>query len=150
MLFAALWLLAELLRGTWFTGFPWARGLCPRAGPLSSLPRVVGVYGVGAISAGLAMALVQCRWRDLRTGVPGSPRCVLLGAGGLPGCNATARWSCATPLPSARRRHTESWRCCRAIFLKTKNLNRAAACTLALAWYAEQLRSEPRFAGGGA
>ncbi len=92
MLFAALWLLAELLRGTWFTGFPWgAGGYAQRSRGPSSLPRVVGVYGVGAISAGLAMALVQCRWRDLR-------RLAYLGrstgaAGGrsLPGCNAIAR-----------------------------------------------------------
>ncbi|MFX8242757.1 apolipoprotein N-acyltransferase, partial [Acinetobacter baumannii] len=38
MLFAALWLLAELLRGTWFTGFPWgAGGYAHVQGPLSSL-----------------------------------------------------------------------------------------------------------------
>ena len=52
-------------------------------GPLSSLPRVVGVYGVGAISAGLAMALVQCRWRDLRHWRTWVAALVLLGAGGF-------------------------------------------------------------------
>ena len=40
MLFAALWLLAELVRGTWFTGFPWgAGGYAHVQGPLASLPR---------------------------------------------------------------------------------------------------------------
>ncbi|HEX9718653.1 MAG TPA: apolipoprotein N-acyltransferase, partial [Ramlibacter sp.] len=44
--FAALWLLAELLRVTWFTGFPWgAGGYAHVDGPLSFLAPQVGVHG---------------------------------------------------------------------------------------------------------
>ncbi|MDM0042857.1 apolipoprotein N-acyltransferase [Variovorax dokdonensis] len=51
-LFAAAWLLAELLRNTWFTGFPWgAGGYAHLDGPLMAFARDVGVYGVGALSA---------------------------------------------------------------------------------------------------
>jgi apolipoprotein N-acyltransferase len=58
MLFAALWLLADLLRATWFTGFPWgAGGYAHVDGLLAVLAPWVGVYGMGAIAAALAMRL---------------------------------------------------------------------------------------------
>lgn len=59
-LFAACWTLAELARGTLWTGFPWgAIGYAHVDGPLSVWPRWLGVYGTGAIAAAIAMALVQ-------------------------------------------------------------------------------------------
>lgn len=63
---ALLWLLAELLRGHWFTGFPWgAGGYAHVDGPLGSTAKWVGVYGVGFLSAWLASAaaLALRRWR---------------------------------------------------------------------------------------
>lgn len=57
VLFAALWLAAELARGRWFTGFGWgASGYAHSEGPLALLAPWVGVYGLCACSAGLAMA----------------------------------------------------------------------------------------------
>lgn len=62
LLFAACWTLAELARGTLWTGFPWgAGGYAHVQGPLSVWPRWIGVYGTGAMAAGLAMALVTVR-----------------------------------------------------------------------------------------
>ena len=58
MFFAALWTVAELLRGSWFTGFPWgAIGYAHVDGPLAAAAPWVGVYGVGAIAAALAAAI---------------------------------------------------------------------------------------------
>lgn len=55
LLFAALWLLAELARARLFTGFPWiASGYAHVDGPLAALAPWVGVYGIGAVAAGLA------------------------------------------------------------------------------------------------
>ena len=55
--FGAAWLLAELMRGVWFTGFPWgAGGYAHVQGPLAALAPWVGVYGIGfmaAVAAGL-------------------------------------------------------------------------------------------------
>ncbi len=52
VLFAALWLLAELARGVIFTGFPWvASGYAHVDSPLARLAPFVGVYGIGAIAA---------------------------------------------------------------------------------------------------
>ena len=53
--FAALWTVAELLRGHWFTGFPWgAGGYAHVSGPLAAYAPWVGVYGIGAVAAGIA------------------------------------------------------------------------------------------------
>ena len=62
VLFAACWTLAELARGTLWTGFPWgAVGYAHVDGPLSAWPRWLGVYGTGFVAAALAMAAVQGR-----------------------------------------------------------------------------------------
>ena len=71
LLFAALWTLAELARGRWFTGFPWgAGGYAHVDGPLAFLARYVGVYGIGFVAAALAALLAlsgHVRWRRART-----------------------------------------------------------------------------------
>ncbi|MEY8876168.1 MAG: apolipoprotein N-acyltransferase [Leptothrix sp. (in: b-proteobacteria)] len=58
LLWSMLWLLAELARAQWFTGFPWgAIGYAQVDGPLVVLAPWVGVYGVGAVSAFAAAVL---------------------------------------------------------------------------------------------
>ena len=61
--FAAVWLLAELSRGTLWTGFPWAAaGYAHVDSPMRAWAPWVGVYGLSAISAWLAMlAAVGCQ-----------------------------------------------------------------------------------------
>jgi apolipoprotein N-acyltransferase len=62
--FAACWLLAELARGQFFTGFPWiASGYAHGGSRLAWLAPWVGVYGIGAAAALFAMAMVQ-GWRS--------------------------------------------------------------------------------------
>ncbi len=62
--FAALWTLAELMRGRWLTGFPWgAGGYAHVDGMLSVWAPWVGVYGMGALAAWLAMRLALSGWR---------------------------------------------------------------------------------------
>ena len=63
-LFAALWTLAELMRGRWLTGFPWgAGGYAHVDSALVAFAPWVGVYGMGAIAAWLAMRLALTGWR---------------------------------------------------------------------------------------
>ena len=64
LLFAALWTLAELMRGRWFTGFPWgAGGYAHVDSALVVFAPWVGVYGMGALAAWLAMRLALMGWR---------------------------------------------------------------------------------------
>jgi apolipoprotein N-acyltransferase len=57
-LFAACWLLAELARASWLTGFPWlAAGYAHTSGPLAHWAPWIGVYGLGALAAALGATL---------------------------------------------------------------------------------------------
>ncbi len=63
-MFAAVWTLAELMRGQWFTGFPWgAGGYAHVDGVLAVWAPWLGVYGVGFVAAWLAMRLALAGWR---------------------------------------------------------------------------------------
>jgi apolipoprotein N-acyltransferase len=60
IIFAACWMLAEMARGTWLTGFPWgAVGYSHVDGPLAGLASSIGVYGMSFVCAYMAMLLVQ-------------------------------------------------------------------------------------------
>lgn len=61
--FAALWTLAELARGVLFTGFPWGAGGYAHVDTLAALAPWVGVYGMGALAAAVAVLLASARWR---------------------------------------------------------------------------------------
>ncbi len=67
LLFAALWLLAEMARGVIFTGFPWvASGYAQVDGPLAAFAPWVGAYGIGFMVAALAAWPVLARPRRSR------------------------------------------------------------------------------------
>jgi apolipoprotein N-acyltransferase len=57
--YGACWTLSELARGVWFTGFPWgSSGYAHTNTWLGQLAPWVGVYGLGWLSASLAMLCV--------------------------------------------------------------------------------------------
>ncbi len=67
LLFASVWLLAELARGVIFTGFPWvASGYAQVDGPLAALAPWVGAYGIGFVVAAFAAWPVLARPRRSR------------------------------------------------------------------------------------
>ncbi|MCZ8092111.1 MAG: apolipoprotein N-acyltransferase [Acidovorax sp.] len=142
MLFAALWLLAELVRGTWFTGFPWgAGGYAHVQGPLASLPRWIGVYGVGAVSAGLAMACVQCRGPDLRRWSTWMVVFAVVAVGGW----AALQRHCAVELchtPARAPAPPLSLALLQGNIPQDEKFEEGSGVPLALQWYAQQLRSE--------
>jgi len=60
IIFSALWLVAELARGTFFTGFGWGgSGYAHLDGPLAHYAPWLGVYGLCGLSAGLSMLIAQ-------------------------------------------------------------------------------------------
>ena len=67
ILFAALWLLAELLRVALFTGFPWGQGgYAQLDGPFADLAKVIGVhgltFGIALLAAGSVAAAIKPGW----------------------------------------------------------------------------------------
>jgi apolipoprotein N-acyltransferase len=78
VVFAAAWLLAELARGIIFTGFPWlASGYAQIDSPLGGLAPWLGVFGLGAVAAGLAAAFGFSRLGNPRAWL--APGAALLG-----------------------------------------------------------------------
>ena len=141
LFFGALWLLAELARGIWWTGFPWgAGGYAHVDGPLAVLARHMGVYGISAVAAALAMGLVQVRAADLR-----SVRwwALLLAIGGLLAW-ATVDRHCAVDLchtPAHRRPAPLSLELLQGNIPQDEKFQPGSGVPLALQWYAEALRN---------
>ena len=77
-LFAGLWILAEMLRGWLFTGFPWLSVGYTQTppSPLASLFPVIGVYGVGGVVAFVAALAASARWRSLVPAAGAAIACV--------------------------------------------------------------------------
>lgn len=84
-LFAALWTLAEWLRGSLFTGFPWlAVGYSQTPpSPLTGWAPVLGVYGISFIVALLAGLLARLCVSGWRRPLPWLTIVLLLGSGAL-------------------------------------------------------------------
>jgi apolipoprotein N-acyltransferase len=58
--FAALWTMAEMARGTWLTGFGWgAMAYAHTQGPLSFWAPIIGAYGVGALAVWCAASFAM-------------------------------------------------------------------------------------------
>ncbi|MCW7537261.1 apolipoprotein N-acyltransferase [Aquabacterium sp. A7-Y] len=80
LLFAAVWLLAELARGVIFTGFPWvASGYAHVDGPLAPLAPWVGVYGIGFVAAWLGASAARLAGRGGRRAHGWAPLLTALG-----------------------------------------------------------------------
>ena len=70
LVFAASWLLAELARASWLSGFPWlASGYAHSVGPLAAWAPWIGVYGLTALAAaaaaGVAALAMRRDWKPL-------------------------------------------------------------------------------------
>lgn len=139
VLFGLLWMAAELARGTWLTGFGWgAGGYAHLDGPLASLAPWLGAYGVGAVAALVAMALVQSGWprssgRAPAQGVGRSAWVVLLLALALPSF-LPARWATWT-----RDQGSLSVTVLQGGIAQSEKFERSTGVGQALRWYQQHL-----------
>ncbi|MBK0115716.1 MULTISPECIES: apolipoprotein N-acyltransferase [unclassified Delftia] len=138
LLFSAVWLLAELARGWLWTGFPWgAGGYAHVEGPLSVLPRWIGVYGTGAVAAwlayGLAALLDRQGLRPVR--LVAAAAALVLAWGGL--------WwlrDAAINAPSAER-PALSVALLQGNIPQDEKFEAGSGIPLALGWYGRELRA---------
>lgn len=76
---SACWLLAELARATFLTGFPWiASGYAHTVGPLAAFAPYVGVYGLCALAAFSAFALGAWLRANLKWQVAAAPSVLVI------------------------------------------------------------------------
>jgi apolipoprotein N-acyltransferase len=133
--FASAWLLAELLRVTWFTGFPWGEsGYAHVDGPLAFMASYVGVHGISFVAALLAFALSLAATRT----APRSWRywALLAGAAGLlAACNMAA-----APAESPPSRPRLSVTLLQGNIPQDEKFQGGTGIPLALDWYGQQLR----------
>ena len=106
MLFAALWLLAELARVALFTGFPWGQGgYAQLDGPFIGLAKWVGVHGLtfGIALLGFGLAAVAAKFR-LRSAVALASTVLVaaVASSALLGSNAVLSYSQSHPTVSGR------------------------------------------------
>ena len=138
LIFAALWLLAELARGTWWTGFPWgASGYAHVDGPLAALARSIGVYGIAAVAAALAMLLAQLRRSDLYR--PRAWALVVTVAIALAGLSWQRQQAIATPNPAATAPLTLAL--LQGSIPQDEKFQFGSGIPMALQWYSDQLRN---------
>ncbi|MBV5297776.1 MAG: apolipoprotein N-acyltransferase [Rhodoferax sp.] len=130
--FAAFWLLAELMRGQWLTGFGWgAIGYAQLDGPLAGLIAWGGCYGVGfaaaALAALLANVLSAADWRDKAVSAA-----TLLGL--LAAC-------LVLPLPQGVSQGSLSVTLLQGNIPQEQKFQAATGVPTALRWYGEQFQS---------
>lgn len=132
--FAGAWLLAELMRASLFTGFPWgAAGYAHVDGPLAALAPFIGVYGIGFAAAFLAywlatLALSRLRMATRSWFVIGGALAVLAA------CNAV------TPHGEGASGHRLSVALLQGNIPQDEKFEEGTGVPQALDWYARQLR----------
>lgn len=130
--FGALWLLAELLRERWFTGFPWgAGGYAHVDGPMSALAPWIGVHGIGFLAALLAQAVATLR-RGVLAPVAWTVAVCAVAAAGMLGRGAAQGAATGQPLSVALLQGD---------IPQDEKFEGQTGVPLALGWYAEQLET---------
>jgi apolipoprotein N-acyltransferase len=141
IIFAAVWLLAELARDTWFTGFPWAAGGYAHVdGPLAALAWLVGQYGIVFVAAVFASYLARLISRQR------APRTLADIGLGLVMLSMLAGWVVQSIKPTAAQEIAGSASAGRvSVALLQGNIpqgekfDSSKGIPIALDWYAQQL-----------
>lgn len=138
--FAALWTLAELARGTLFTGFPWGAGGYAHIDTLGALAPYLGVYGMGAVSAALAAGLLAAFSQGNLLGLGWRWRVFAMVAVPLVCWPLPGRWL-VEHLPAHTRSHGElTVTLLQGNVPQDEKFTPGAGIPLALEWYGGQLR----------
>jgi apolipoprotein N-acyltransferase len=130
--FASVWLLAELARGQWLTGFGWgAVGYAHLGGPLQPLLPWVGIYGVSWLAA-LVAALLVVAFSVTRFKHKVSAVALTLAIGALPSL---------LPTPEGVDHGTLSVTLLQGNIAQDEKFEPATGVLKALRWYGAQLQA---------
>ncbi len=141
LLFGLLWMMAELARGTWLTGFGWgAGGYAHVDGPLAFFAPWLGSYGIGAVAAFIGMAMAQALMRAMGRRPPGG----LLPSGTVAWLTAVALLIAPLLIPAAWNQWTQDAGSFSVTLLQggiaqNEKFEQASGVPQALRWYEAQL-----------
>ena len=144
VLFAALWLLAELARVALFTGFPWGEGgYAQLDGPFIGLVKWVGVHGLtfGVALLGFAIAACVAKPKWLSAGVlVAGVLAAAVGSSVLQGGSVqTLFYSQPQPKPLGRKESTFTVTLLQGNIAQDEKFQPTGGIPDALAWYQSQL-----------
>lgn len=153
-LFAALWTLAELMRGQWLTGLPWGAGGYAQVDLMAAWAPWVGVYGMGGVAAFLAYvagALLPAGGRPRVTG--GSMAGALLSVGVVALVLASIllgpRWQAVGQRDTADTGPLSVW-LLQGNIPQNEKFETGTGVALALGWYPAQITEAARARRAGA
>jgi apolipoprotein N-acyltransferase len=143
-LFAAVWLLAELLRVALFTGFPWGQGgYAQLDGPFVDLAKLVGVHGLTFGAALLAASLASVARKPGWLATAAIAACVLMAAAGSAAlhidANGTSRFSQPHAQPRGPASTPFTVTLLQGNIAQDEKFKPTGGLPDALAWYAQQL-----------
>ena len=134
IVFGSLWLLAELARGQWLTGFGWgAVGYAQLDGPLQPLMAWVGMYGVSWVAAVVAACVA------VTLTVPALKNKLLAAIVGL----ALLALPSALPVTKGADLGELSVTLLQGNIAQEEKFEPATGVLKALRWYGEQLQASP-------
>lgn len=143
LLFGLLWMMAELARGTWLTGFGWgAGGYAHVNGPLAFFAPWLGAYGMAAVAGFIGMALAQAYLAIMGRRVPGGERPAATAAV----CTALGLVLAPAALPAAWNQWTHDTGAFSVTLLQggiaqDQKFEQSSGVPQALQWYETQLLS---------
>ncbi len=144
LLWASVWVLAELGRGLWFTGFPWgAAGYAHVDGPLVAFAPWVGVYGITVVAV-FAAALLAAFWQAVAGPAASAAQAVrrgLVPVAGLAGVALLAVLLASRPAagPSAAMTAPLTVSLLQGNIPQDEKFQAGTGVETALRWYGEQL-----------
>ncbi len=143
--FAALWLMAELARVEFFTGFPWGEGgYAQIGGPFADLAKVVGVHGLTFLAALLAAALAgllrQPRWRNGGILLTGITAALLVSATLKLGAGEASSFTASYPPATSTPRVPFTVTLLQGNIAQDEKFQGGSGIPDALQWYGERLR----------
>ena len=144
LVFAAIWLLAELCRVALFTGFPWGQGgYAQLDGPFIGLAKWVGVhgltFGVALLASCIALVVAKPRWATASVLALGVLAAAIGSSVLQGGAGETSFYTEAQPKPAGRAESPFTVTLLQGNIAQDEKFQPTGGLPDALNWYGQQL-----------